>query len=48
MKGRQVKLNNAERRWEDNHRRKCPGAVGAIADKEKELRSLVYNQIYCS
>lgn len=48
LEGRQVKLNNAERRGEDNHRRRWPGAVGAITDKEEELRSLVYTQIYRS
>lgn len=47
--GKQVKLNNAERRVEDNHGRKCPGAVGAAADQDEELRNLVYTQIYyCS
>lgn len=48
LEGRQVKLNNIERRAEDNHGRKCPGVVGAEADKGEELGRLFYTQIYCS
>lgn len=42
---REVKSNDAEGRGEDNCRRKCPGTVGALADKDEKVRSLVYDQI---